>query len=98
MLIIDMPKKYLTDASGFVSCEMCEKYLPLLHRDCHKDFKGCLIKGELPEEHGDLIDADAIWERAGKKKGEADPLRLAAELWCAPVIIAAERKDDEQIH
>ena len=47
MLIVDMPKKYLSDASGFVSCAMCQKYLPLLYRDCHKDFKGCLIKGEL---------------------------------------------------
>lgn len=55
----------------------------------------CPICGVLPEEHGDLIDRDAIWERAGQKKGEADPLRLAAELWCAPVIIAAERKDDD---
>lgn len=47
MLIVDMPKKYLTDASGCVSCAMCKKYLPLLYRDCHKDSKGCLIKGEL---------------------------------------------------
>lgn len=54
----------------------------------------CPIKGMLPEEHGDLIDADAIWERAGQKKGEADPLRLAAELCSSPVIIAAERKDN----
>lgn len=60
MLIIDMPKKYLTDASGFVSCAMCQKYLPLLYRDCNNDFQGCLIKGELPEEHGDLVDYDEV--------------------------------------
>lgn len=69
MLIIDMPKKYLTDASGFVSCAMCQKYLPLLYRDCHNDFKGCLIKGELPEKHGDLIDTSMV---VGSIKRETD--------------------------
>ena len=59
--------------------------------------KGCPIKGVLPEEHGDLIDADAVYERAGQKKGEADPLALAREFWSAPVIIVAERKDDGNI-
>ena len=47
MLIVDMPKEYLTDACGFVLCNLCKQYLPLVYRDCHKDDKGCLIKGEL---------------------------------------------------
>lgn len=101
MLIIDMPKKYLTDASGFVSCKMCEKYLPLLHRDCHKDFKGCLIKGVLPDEHGRLVDADACSSVLRKLENEA---KTNTEKLCygyaarmfeeAFTIIAAERKDD----
>lgn len=107
MLIIDMPKKYLTDASGFVSCAMCQKYLPLLYRDCHNDFKSCLIKGELPEEHGDLIDRDALLERHNKSASIAECLFdsttaksfekyciIADALEAAPTVIAAERKDD----
>lgn len=61
---------------------------------CENRLDDCPIVGVLPEEHGDLVDADAIYERAGQKKGEADPLALVRELWSAPVIIAAERKDD----
>lgn len=101
MLIIDMPKKYLTDASGFVSCAMCQKYLPLLYRDCNNDFKGCLIKGVLPDEHGDLIDRDKAKDAFDSsfltfrmKDGETMRgfyQRTIAEL---PTVIAAERKDD----
>jgi hypothetical protein len=79
---------------------MCKKYLPLLYRNCHEDFKGCLIKGELPDEHGDLIDRDkAIFEMC---EGLA-PMRY--RVWAKrylesekinPTVIAAERKDDEQ--
>lgn len=70
MLKVDMPKKYLTDASGCVSCAMCKKYLPLLYRDCHKDSKGCLIKGELVlcgkcyyKDEKRIMDEDALWCR-----------------------------------
>lgn len=106
MLIIDMPKKYLTDASGFVSCEMCKKYLPLLYRDCHKDFKGCLVKGALPEEHGDLIDRDAFihkylafyTEQERKKNlvfAAVEVKQQFADMICDErAVIAAERKDD----
>ena len=109
MLIIDMPKKYLTDASGFVSCANCQKYLPLLYRDCHNDFKGCLIKGELPEQHGRLIDADALWElmrtyddyQGAKEAHDLELIHRDSILFAietVPSVIAAERKDDEQIH
>ena len=103
MLIIDMPMpKYCADCPMIALSDrgmICLCTEALLEIDYDKKRPSwCPIKGVLPEQHGDLIDADAIWERAGQKKGEADPLRLAAELWCAPVIIAAERKDDEQIH
>lgn len=102
MLIIDMPKKYLTDASGFVSCAMCQKYLPLLYRDCHNDFKGCLIKGELQEEHGDLVDKetaknafDSSFLTFRMKDGETMRGFYQRTIDELPVIIAAERKDNE---
>lgn len=53
----------------------------------------CPFKGVLPEEHGDLIDADEVWKRAGRK-GEADMIALAREFCNAPIVIAAEMKDD----
>ena len=94
MLIIDMPKKYLTDASGFVSCEMCEKYLPLLHRDCHKDFKGCLIKGELPDEHGDLIDRTLLCADLIGVILSHSGLNFSEVIARQNAVIKAERKDD----
>ena len=100
MLIIDMPKKYLTDASGFVSCAMCQKHLPILCRDCHKDFKGCLIKGELPDEHGDLVDKetaknafDSSFLTFRMKDGETMRGFYQRSIDELPVLIAAERKD-----
>lgn len=102
-LIIDMPKKYLTDASGFVSCAMCKKYLPLLYRDCHKDFKGCLIKGELPEQHGDLIDKetaknafDSSFLAFRMKDGETMRGFYQRTIDELPILIEAERKGDER--
>lgn len=106
MLIIDMPKKYLTDASGFVSCAMCQKYLPLLYRDCHNDFKGCLIKGELPDEHGDLIDRDKFVDKYIRHYTEQERKMnlvfaavevkqdFADMIYEEDAVIAAERKDD----
>jgi hypothetical protein len=59
----------------------------------------CPIVGELPDEHGDLIDRDALLETCiyyviNPNKGAVD----ADNIQDMPVIIAAERKDDEQIH
>lgn len=56
----------------------------------------CPIKGVLPDEHGDLIDRDEL-----KKLCWHDDV---FDLWVShteidqqPTVIAAERKDDEQI-
>jgi hypothetical protein len=63
----------------------------------------CPIKGELPDEHGDLIDRDKAKDAFDSsfltfrmKDGETMRgfyQRTIAEL---PTVIAAERKDDEQ--
>lgn len=70
-------------------CKAAKEYIPMLGKP-----PWCPIIGELPEQHGRLVDADAIWERAGQKKGEADPLALAAELCRSPVIIAATERSE----
>ena len=54
----------------------------------------CPIKGVLPDEHGDLIDRDAISMPYDICDGH-EAMEFVNE---TPVIIAAERKDDEQIH
>lgn len=56
----------------------------------------CPIVGVLPDEHGDLIDRDALLETCiyyyiNPNKGAVD----ADNIQDMPVIIAAERKDDE---
>ena len=59
----------------------------------------CPIKGVLPEQHGDLIDRDALLETCIYYN--IDPNKSAVDadnIQDMPVIIAAERKDDEQIH
>lgn len=64
----------------------------------------CPIKGELPDEHGDLIDRDKL-KRAfcnhcdgrDTMNGEPNCTEPCFDLGlidCMPVIIAAERKDD----
>lgn len=57
----------------------------------------CPIVGVLPNEHGDLIDRDALLETCiyyyiNPNKGAVD----ADNIQDMPVIIAAERKDDEK--
>lgn len=47
MLIINIPKEYLTDENGVLSCTKCRQCFPLLSKECSKNFYGCLIKGEL---------------------------------------------------
>lgn len=54
----------------------------------------CPIKGELPEEHGDLIDRDALLETCiyyyiNPNKGAVDTDNIQD----MPVIIAAERRE-----
>ena len=65
----------------------------------------CPIKGVLPDEHGDLVDRDALKSDIIKSLGIKDKrYLLPAEYAIWKVIdrrqsaIAAERKDDEQIH
>ena len=65
----------------------------------------CPIVGVLPDEHGDLIDRDALKSDIIKSLGIKDKrYLLPAEYAIWKVIdrrqsaIAAERKDDEQIH
>lgn len=63
--------------------------------DCRPDW--CPIKGVLPDEHGDLIDRDALL--SVKDKYGKDVLCVSKNTIAnMPVLIAAERKDDEQIH
>jgi hypothetical protein len=55
----------------------------------------CPIKGVLPDEHGDLIDRDALLETCiyyyiNPNKGAVD----ADNIQDMPVIVTAERKDD----
>lgn len=55
----------------------------------------CPIKGVLPEQHGDLIDRDALLETCIYYN--IDPNKSAVDadnIQDMPVIIAAERKDD----
>ena len=62
----------------------------------------CPIKGVLPDEHGDLIDRDKL-KRAFCNHCDGDepcsePCVDIGLIETAPTVIAAERKDDEQIH
>lgn len=70
----------------------------------------CPIKGVLPDEHGDLIDRDALLEKYNVKDTNIaecltdKKMARAFERFCiiadaleaAPTVIAAERKDDER--
>ena len=107
-LIVEMelPCKiyYLGGLHGTPTC-------PIERRIC-KDQKNppkwCPIKGVLPDEHGDLIDRDKLkhafcnhCDGRDTINGEPnckEPCFDIGIMDCMPVIIAAERKDDEQIH
>lgn len=58
----------------------------------------CPIKGVLPEEHGDLVDADTVlWgEEVPDSEGIVVPVTIGdvIEGYDVPIVIAAERKDD----
>lgn len=58
----------------------------------------CPIKGELPEEHWDLVDTDTVlWgEEVPDSEGIVVPVTIGdvIEGYDVPIIIAAERKDD----
>lgn len=60
----------------------------------------CPIKGELPEGHGDLIDRDILLQTFQNADYETynDYCEAFDTVEAAETVIAAERKDDEQIH
>lgn len=58
----------------------------------------CPIVGVLPEEHGDLIDRDELLKECYPDDEFDAHVIYADEIHKAKAVIAAERKDDEQIH
>lgn len=62
----------------------------------------CPIVGVLPDEHGDLIDRDALMielmDRGIEGVQTDDLAEFQQIVMDAKAVIAAERKDDEQIH
>lgn len=78
-------------------CKAAKEYIPMLSRP-----SWCPIKGVLPEQHGDLVDADTVlWgEEVPDSEGIVVPVTIGdvIEGYDVQIVIAAERKDDEQIH
>ena len=101
MLIIDMPMpKYCADCPMIALSDrgmICLCTEALLEIDYDKKRPSwCPIKGVLPEQHGDLIDRDALLETCIYYN--IDPNKSAVDadnIQDMPVIIAAERKDEE---
>ena len=58
----------------------------------------CPIKGVLPDEHGDLVDADTVLWEVPDSEGIVPPMPVTIgdviEGYDVPIVIAAERKDD----
>lgn len=112
MLIIDMPMpKFCIWRDDKNEPHRC----PLLNEDdnCvpqdsniwmgwNEQYAHCPIKGELPDEHGDLVDADTVLWEVPDSEGIVPPMPVTIgdviEGYDVPIVIAAERKDDEQIH
>ena len=78
-----------------------KRYVCGLQQDIAEDLNplmgdmACLIKGVLPEDHGDLIDRDELKEKFCDDDAIDNYAREYID--AAQIIIAAERKDDEQI-
>lgn len=53
----------------------------------------CPIICQLPEGHGRLVDADAVYKRANGKYGDSEILAVAMEFYGAPIIVPAERSE-----
>jgi hypothetical protein len=84
-------------------------HCPLLDIDCDcvlqekgrkigwdEQYANCPIVGELPDEHGDLIDRDALLETCIYYNIDPNHAAVDADnIQDMPVIIAAERKDNE---
>ena len=104
---MEMPKVCMTKDGFYGDCPMDRLWCVQRNapsgtkmRDAYAEMRGnipswCPIKGVLPEEHGDLIDRDALLETCiyydiNPNKSAVD----ADNIQDMPVIIAAERKDD----
>lgn len=109
-LIVEMnmpqmcPCELATEIEG--SFYTCFAYYGVVERavefdKCVRDGKRpswCPIKGVLPEQHGDLVDADTVlWgEEVPDSEGIVVPVTIGdvIEGYDVPIVIAAERKDD----
>ena len=111
MLIVDMPMPRTCAECPICQFDnecgdlyhRCGETLNLCERPYEDRNEDCPIKGVLPDEHGDLIDRDALKSDIIKSLGIKDKrYLLPAEYAIWKVIgrrqsaIAAERKDDEQ--
>ena len=74
-------------------CKAANEYIPMLGKP-----SWCPIIGELPEQHGDLVDADTVlWEEeVPDSEGIVVPVTIGdvIEGYDVQIVIAAERKDD----
>lgn len=77
----------------------CKRYICGLQQDTAENLKplisdkDCLIEGVLSEEHGDLIDRDALKERFVDNGQDIDTLDVIDIINNAKAVIVAERKD-----
>lgn len=114
MLIVDMPmpvkewncldcKAMCADLMRGHYCGITKKTINTL-KNMRARPDWCPIKGELPEQHGDLIDRDVLRKCGMMYRGGIDedgliyvPLRdVMKSISNAPTVIAAERKDDDK--
>lgn len=87
-LIIDMPmpKHMCCDCEISIDGFACKK--------ARTNGGKCPIVGVLPDEHGDLIDRDALKKQCWTDDG-FDLWVSHTEIDQQPIVIAAERKDDD---
>ena len=103
MLIIDMPMpKYCADCPMIALSDrgmicLCTEALLEIEYD-KKRPSWCPIKGVLPDEHGDLIDRDELLKECYPDDEFDAHVIYADDIQNVKAVVAAERKDDEQIH
>ena len=75
----------------------CGETLNLCERPYEDRNEDCPIKGVLPEQHGDLVDADTVlWgEEVPDSEGIVVPVTIGdvIEGYDVPIVIAAERSE-----
>lgn len=110
-LIVEMEMpKCCDDCDANYDCCACGISGALwFHNPRYKEFDSskerlpdCPIIGVLPDEHGDLIDRDALMielmDRGIEGVQTDDLAEFQQIVMDAKAVVAAERKDDEQIH